>query len=641
MEVNVAVERFVTDNPNAGLVVVGDLKTNHSEWEAFARTMDERVVYLHPDDQTTLPDMKLVQHIPWNHFGRKSIGFLYAIQHGAKRIYDFDDDNHLTSSPEEVANMRCMDVHTSHHVFNPYPHFQPTPNTTFVWPRGHPVQFINDPETYNVSVTPSSVPYEQLAVVQSLADHDPDVDAIYRMTRPLPIDFANRDTILVSNRGTFTPWNAQAVLINSPAFWGMLLPISVTGRVSDIWRSFITSRLLWETDYSVGFSAPIVAQYRNPHSYMQDFEDEDDLYHKTDSMLATLASWTSDGHATLDSAYLSLIRTLASKHLVSDDDVQLAVAWVDDLAAAGYDWPPITRRHPSFTPRIRPVVDQRTLALEMTETQKSPNRTLVILFGNIRGGEATWHTMYKHLLDVNNADLALCIGETTDRNSSLLQRASYVWEYEEKDDWGEYLDTIGGDGSYRDIAEVLQLGGVSGVAGAGGIQWFLKHEIWSNIQKHQLDTVYDRFVITRTDFYYECDHDLRPLDSNFIWIPAGMDWGGINDRHMIVNKAQLKNSLTIIDPIVRSPERYHQFASSRASEGLETNPEVLLLERLTENKQSARIRRFDPMMFTVALPTDPTRWTRHGEERVPGEDVLVKYPREYNLATKTCSSTGH
>lgn len=37
----------------------------------------------------------IVDHTPWRHFGRKNIGFLYAIEHGAEVIYDTDDDNRL------------------------------------------------------------------------------------------------------------------------------------------------------------------------------------------------------------------------------------------------------------------------------------------------------------------------------------------------------------------------------------------------------------------------------------------------------------------------------------------------------------------------------------------------------------------
>lgn len=37
----------------------------------------------------------LVGTIPWNHFGRKNIGYLYAILYGATVVWDFDDDNML------------------------------------------------------------------------------------------------------------------------------------------------------------------------------------------------------------------------------------------------------------------------------------------------------------------------------------------------------------------------------------------------------------------------------------------------------------------------------------------------------------------------------------------------------------------
>merc|ERR1712032_1754471 len=94
----------------------------------------------------------------------------------------------------------------------------------------------------------------------------------------------------------------------------MLLPISVTGRVSDIWRSYITTRLMWMIGFHVAFVPPFVVQYRNPHSYMQDFEDERDLYGKTDAMLIALATWAMGDNGTddLPTAYRELISHLAS-----------------------------------------------------------------------------------------------------------------------------------------------------------------------------------------------------------------------------------------------------------------------------------------------------------------------------------------
>lgn len=38
--------------------------------------------------------------LPWNHFGRKNMRYLFAILHGAEQIWDFDDDNFLKNRKE-------------------------------------------------------------------------------------------------------------------------------------------------------------------------------------------------------------------------------------------------------------------------------------------------------------------------------------------------------------------------------------------------------------------------------------------------------------------------------------------------------------------------------------------------------------
>lgn len=368
LEVNEAVAHIVKDT-SISLVVVGDLKTNHMEWKNFQATNEKAVVYLSPQDQRSLP-FQIVRHIPWNHFGRKSIGFMYAIAGGCEKVYDFDDDNHLTiveglGSLKSWEHVIAKRVHPNGiHCFNPYPYFHPS-DKTFVWPRGFPLQFIQDVRTYNFSsVTieafPAHVQSTSIAVLQSLADHDPDVDAIYRLTKPLPIFFHRKKTVLLPERGLYVPWNAQAVLISYPAFFGTLLPVTVTGRVSDIWRSYITTRLLWETSHSVAFASSFVTQYRNPHNYMTDFRDEDDLYKKADELLATLSTWTSKRMSSLDEAYLDLMRTLVKgSHILGNKDLVLAEAWVRDLKSVGYVWPKISRRMHVTHHTNAPVVDQR------------------------------------------------------------------------------------------------------------------------------------------------------------------------------------------------------------------------------------------------------------------------------------------
>ena len=36
-----------------------------------------------------------VNLLPWQNFGRKNVGYLFAIAKGARVIWDFDDDNFL------------------------------------------------------------------------------------------------------------------------------------------------------------------------------------------------------------------------------------------------------------------------------------------------------------------------------------------------------------------------------------------------------------------------------------------------------------------------------------------------------------------------------------------------------------------
>jgi hypothetical protein len=75
------------------LVVVGDRKTP-SPYNV--PTTHDNFVYLSAEKQESMAaEFPLSEVLPWNHFGRKNLGFLYAILHGAKAIWDFDDDNLL------------------------------------------------------------------------------------------------------------------------------------------------------------------------------------------------------------------------------------------------------------------------------------------------------------------------------------------------------------------------------------------------------------------------------------------------------------------------------------------------------------------------------------------------------------------
>jgi hypothetical protein len=72
-------------------------------------------------------------------------------------------------------------------VFNPYPVL----GCPFhiCWPRGFPLSEIQNPATWQASYEDSTVTLNSFGVLQSLADVQPDVDAIFRMTQKTPFVF--------------------------------------------------------------------------------------------------------------------------------------------------------------------------------------------------------------------------------------------------------------------------------------------------------------------------------------------------------------------------------------------------------------------------------------------------------------------
>lgn len=188
------------------VVIVGDV--NAANFNVTAPNL----VYLDASAQQRLESFTgLVDLLPWKHFGRKNLGYLYAVSRGAELIWDFDDDNILKPDVAPVMpSSNVFHVATGCPVFNPYPLMggpsAADPRLPPEWPRGFPLDLLH--KQCNVTLTPGDA--TQVAVVQSLADHDPDVDGIFRLTRGVPMHFdpSSKRTLVVPPN-VMTPWNAQ------------------------------------------------------------------------------------------------------------------------------------------------------------------------------------------------------------------------------------------------------------------------------------------------------------------------------------------------------------------------------------------------------------------------------------------------
>ena len=186
------------------------------------------------------------------------------------------------------------------------------------------------------------MPGADIGVVQSAADHDPDVDGIYRLTQELPFYFgkpSETKPILIPER-SLTPFNAQACLFKKSAFFMLFLPISVHGRVSDIWRSYFGQRLLWDAGIKVLYSTSYVDQYRNAHNYLGDVNAEIPLYERSGVLVDFLREWKSD-MPTLSNRMEELFIAFYERGYIEEKDVSMIQNWLVTLEEIGYEFPVI------------------------------------------------------------------------------------------------------------------------------------------------------------------------------------------------------------------------------------------------------------------------------------------------------------
>jgi hypothetical protein len=301
------------------LVVVGDKKTP-AGWQY------PNVTYLGPEDQEKL-GYSILRHLPWNHYCRKMVGYLYAMSQGADIIADSDDDNipmeNWPSLPQEAVSRPCL---SGQKFVNIYKYFTDAP----VWPRGFPLPLLTSKDK---PTTGSSSEDDKVGVWQFLANEDPDVDAIYRLVDNTPIYFKESEPIVLA-KGTVCPFNSQNTFFHKQFFPLLYLPAFVTFRFTDILRGLTAQPLLWSEGYNLGFGQATVVQKRNPHDYLRDFESEIPVYLYSEKVIDiandTLRQTTA---STLPEKLLAVYEALLGTNIVTSEEITLLRAWCEDLAA--------------------------------------------------------------------------------------------------------------------------------------------------------------------------------------------------------------------------------------------------------------------------------------------------------------------
>lgn len=300
------------------LVVVGDGK-GPNEFPLAGTKL------LSLDEQLRTP-YRISQILPVGHYARKNVGYLHAMQQGTDCIYETDDDN----APLDSWGARPLSVQVvpakADGWFNAYQCF----TGEFIWPRGLPLGHVRNGSfaVHALAAAPQEV---DAPIQQGLADNSPDVDAVWRLLHDKPITFDRRPSICLQP-GTWCPFNSQSTWWWPQAYPLMYLPSFCSFRMTDIWRSFVAQRCLWEMGYGVVFHAAEVYQERNPHDLMKDFEAEIPGYRGNQAFVDVLAATSLKPG--VGNALDNLVRCyerLIEAGFFPDKEMELVRAWVQDI----------------------------------------------------------------------------------------------------------------------------------------------------------------------------------------------------------------------------------------------------------------------------------------------------------------------
>ncbi|MFL5764623.1 MAG: STELLO glycosyltransferase family protein [Bacteroidia bacterium] len=303
---------------NTSFIVIGDTKSP----SAFAL---EGCDFWSVEQQLTLP-FELAKITPTRHYSRKNLGYLLAIKNGADELVETDDDN---IPRKEFWDLKQREVKA--HSFekngwvNVYHYF--TKNK--IWPRGFPLE-----ELQNKQPELSSLPDRLVncPIQQGLADENPDVDAVYRLTYPLPLNFEIKAKLALG-KNAWSPFNSQNTYWFKEAFALMYLPSFCSFRMTDIWRSYVAQRIAWECGWSILYHEPTVWQERNDHNLMKDFEDEIPGYSNNFRICKELQALSlKPGTENIGDNLVACYQKLIDINVIGQEEMPLVKAWISDLA---------------------------------------------------------------------------------------------------------------------------------------------------------------------------------------------------------------------------------------------------------------------------------------------------------------------
>ena len=271
------------------IVIISQNNKIDKQWNLLG--FENELIYLSIKEQKYL-GYNIIKYIKNNSYSKRNIGYLYAIEHGAKEIYDIDEDNIIydLNHLNECFNNTFLSygLRNDSKMINPFHYF----GEANIWPRGFRIKDIgnNDDNKYYI------LNFNQLKIkpliFQGLINENPDIDSIFIQTRIKKKDLINLNFSynypLLYLPGNFIPINAKNTKYLYNIFPYLLIPISLNERISDIFRGHIMQFFAWINNGAIIYFFTPIYQNKSKYYKKKHFIEEKDLFYKLDNLLNEL-----------------------------------------------------------------------------------------------------------------------------------------------------------------------------------------------------------------------------------------------------------------------------------------------------------------------------------------------------------------
>ena len=315
-------------NTEYDVIIVGDNKTPDDYNNLHC-------IYLDVASQKKLfPELS--ELLPYNHYCRKNLGYLYAIKKGYTVIYETDDDNIPYDNFDNILQYQQQEkmqliAEKNNKWINIFKNFT---NNAHIWPRGYPLSLLKTEPNYTIEETD-----KKPSIINGLVENDPDVDALFRIicNHQDSITWETNKQVIISNKNVCVFNTQNTFWLNSDLFISMLIPSSVSFRYCDILRGIICNIILNKTDNYMMYSSPNVVQNRNEHDLIQDFKSEYEMYIHNESILEFIDQNIIDkDKTTSNTKYIEYLikciyQNLLDKHVIKQLDMDILNKWLEYL----------------------------------------------------------------------------------------------------------------------------------------------------------------------------------------------------------------------------------------------------------------------------------------------------------------------